>query len=277
LIADSRLPQQAMQNDANQHLNRAEALRAWWDSHARQFEDIATLEKDFLDLNPEEQKRLNDFKLWFLQDDAGLVSVLDKDILEFGAGHGRMALEARGYRSYLGVDFSENVVRIGEKRIARAGLSDRARLVASDALAFQGPQEAFDIVCSLGMFCSLSVPTAEAMLRNMVRHLRHGGTLFLDLHHSSPLYDSLRRWKWRHDAEEGSNYDRRVFTKQAILQLLASVGLTDVRIRMREYPFLGMLYAHRNWRWALALRNRLSELPVFDVFGTEFMAIATKP
>jgi hypothetical protein len=37
-------------------------------------------------------------------------------------------------RSYVGVDLSENLVRLGQKRMDQAGLQGRASLIVSDCL-----------------------------------------------------------------------------------------------------------------------------------------------
>jgi SAM-dependent methyltransferase len=249
-------------------------LRKWYANNAADFEYATAIQsnKVFTKLTPEEQYRLNEFKLWFLEH-GEVVSLQGKRILEFGCGHGRMAIETCGYDSYLGVDFCDELVCIGQKRIAQAGLSDRARLVTSECLAFEGPKEAFDIVCSLGMFEFVEYP--EATLHHMCAHLKPGGVLFIDGHHSSPLYDLVRRWRWRRTLERGG-IPKRGFTVAQLFSLFESVGLTDVQIWMKEYPFLGMLYARQGWRSVLELRNEMAKRPWLNVFATGFVAIGKK-
>lgn len=246
-------------------------VRAWYDRNAVQFKDAIAIELAFTHLTRAEQERLNRFKLWFIQEGA-LVSLHGKRILEFGCGHGRLALEVGGYESYVGVDFSEPLIEIGRERIAEAGLGDRARLIVSDCLAFEAPPDHFDIVCSLGMFSH--VPDPRAVLEKMYFHLAPGGTLFLDGHASSPLYNPLRDLKKRITA--GTGGAKTLFRPPQLRALLADIGLIDVRVVMREYPLLGGLYA-RGWDWPMSLRNRLAEHPVLDVLGTTFMAFGRKP
>jgi cyclopropane fatty-acyl-phospholipid synthase-like methyltransferase len=247
-------------------------VRRWFDEHAADFKDVATVEHAFLWMSPEEQRRLNWFKLWHLHQGTEL-SLAGKRVLEFGAGHGRMAIEFSGYESYVGVDFSPNLVRIGEERLRRAGLRDRAQLVVADCFAYDGPVEAFDVVCSLGMFAYVDAEDAEAVLRKMCLHLKPGGTLFIDGHHASPLYDSIRRR--RRAGRTGGSIA--LFGARDVERMFARVGLTGTRVIMREYPLLGELYARRNWAWALRLRNELAKVRWLNVFATNFIAIATKP
>ena len=59
--------------------------------------------------------------------------------------------------------------------------------------------------------------------------------------------------------------------------LFAAAGLTDIRVVMKEYPGLGQLYARRGWPWLPALRDELTSMPAFNVFGLDFVAMGTKP
>ena len=252
---------------------KTEQLYKWYDENAPKFKDAVTVEQPFIKLTPEEQYRLNRFKLWFLED-GNAVFLQGKRILEFGCGHGRLAIEVRGYESYLGVDVCAELVRIGEERLKRAGLVDRAHLVTSDCLAFEGPEEYFDVVCSLGMFAF--VEDVEASLRKMCAHLKPGGILFANFYHASPLYDVIRRLRWRL-AERRGGIPKQLFGEAEIRSFFAAVGLADMPILMIEYPPLDTLYAHRGWPWVLKLRNQMARRPWLNIFATDFVAIANKP
>ena len=250
--------------------DRQSGVRELYDKEWEKFEDIATVELDFLGRSEQEQRRLNRFKLWELEH-GGIVSLAGKDILEFGAGHGRLAVEIPYYASYVGVDLSPNLVKIGMKRLERAGLARRARLIACDCLDYNGPEEAFDVVCSLGMFEYVE----KQALRKMVKHLKPGGMLFFDVHHSSPLYDPIRRLRWKMGVRVGGT--RHLFSSRELRITLNSIGLTDVRIVMSEYPFLGGIYARQGWKWVLALRNWLSARSCLNFFAVNCYVFGTKP
>jgi ubiquinone/menaquinone biosynthesis C-methylase UbiE len=252
--------------------SKMEQHRKWFDENALKFKDAAAIEKAFTKMTAQEQYRLNRFQLWYLEH-GSVAPFLGKRVLEFGCGHGRMAIELQGYKSYLGIDFCSDLVRIGLERLAHAGLTERAQLVVSDCLTFEGPKEYFDVVCSLGLFEFVEDP--PAMLRKMYFHLRPGGTLFIDARHASPLYNGIRRWRWRWAEPTGGI--SQVFSKSELHLLFTNSGLSNVRILMREYPLLGGFYARRGWEWALGLRNQLAKRACLDFLGTDFFVIGNKP
>jgi glycosyltransferase 2 family protein len=252
-----------------------EGVRQWYDDHAAEFENASTIEARFIRLDPDQQRRLNEFNLWALRRHPAL-SFKGKDVLEFGAGHGRLAFEFPDFASYTGVDLSPKLVAVGGRRIARAGMADRARLVVANCLDFDGPIEGYDIVGSLGMFTHVADP--EAVLEKMVSHLRPGGWLFLDAHHASPLYDWIRGWIRSRNIRIGvaTGGPVTLISAQRLRDALHHVGLRDVEAVMREYPLLDQLYARHQWNGALTLRNWLAARPLFDPFGTDLFGFGRK-
>jgi SAM-dependent methyltransferase len=245
-----------------------------YDREWESFRDADAIEFRFVHRPPDVQARLNEFTLWALGQPE-LVRLDGADVLEFGAGHGRLPMVFPSVGSYVGVERSENLVKIGTDRLDQAGLSDRAQLVAGDCMDYDGPEAGFDIVCSLGMFAY--VPDTEASLRKMVHHLKPGGRLFIDAIHSSPVYNWIHRLRVRTGLGKKKGGQRLLFSRGELRDLFHGVGLTDVRVIMREYPVLGTLYADREQDWALELRNRIAQTPWLDVFGTVCFAFGTKP
>lgn len=244
-------------------------IRAWYDGHAQSFAQTEVVELPFIGLDPAAQKRLNDFKLRALTQ----VDFTNKDVLDFGAGHGRLAFAFPLMRSYTGADYSENLVKLGSSRLRQAGYDRWAQLKHGDCYTFPAPESAFDIVCSLGMFCYL--PDPQSMLNKMARHLRPGGVLFVDFRSSSPLYDPVRKLKWKIRQPTGGKTG--MWTCRRMVTMLEQAGLSAPRLVMREYPFLGDLHARRGWAWPQSLRDAVAERRAFDMFATEGWAFASKP
>jgi SAM-dependent methyltransferase len=247
------------------------SAHAWYEKNAASFANAAVIELHFIGRDARHQERLNRFKLWAI-DQVASIDFGGKRVLDYGAGHGRLAFAYPTVASYLGVDYSANLVALGQKRFHDARFGDRAQLVCGDVNTWQGPREHFDIVCSLGMFCYL--PDPGAILKAMAAHVRPGGVLFMDFRSSSPLWDAVRHVKWKLHPPTGG--ETRAWKGVETERLMLEAGLVDCRIVMREYPLLAQLYA-RGWEWPLKLRNAMAERPAFNIFGTEAWAFARKP
>lgn len=246
--------------------------KAWYEDHASEFMDAAAVEVAFVGMPPTQQARLNAFKLWALEQGRH-VPLAGAHVLEFGGGHGRFALHFREIARYVGVDFSESLIRIGRERFARAGIADKAELVLSDALSYQGPAAAFDVVGSLGVMPHFA--DSGPLVAKMAYHLKPGGTLMVDYHYRSALYEAPRVIKHRLAASTGDVAHRQ--SKRGWRDSLRAAGLVEPRFVMREYPLLGDLYARRGWDWPLSLRNALARHASFDIFATDGFLFARKP
>lgn len=94
----------------------------------------------------------------------------DADVLDVASGPGNVATElvARGARSVVALDLSENMLRVGYER-GHAGI----RWVNGDALALPFPDATFDaLTISFGL---RNVPDPEAAAHEFARVLRPGG------------------------------------------------------------------------------------------------------
>jgi 2-polyprenyl-3-methyl-5-hydroxy-6-metoxy-1,4-benzoquinol methylase len=252
--------------------NIQNSAHAWYESNAASFTETDVIELPFIGKDSRYQERLNRFKLWAI-DQVAAVDFAGKHVLDYGAGHGRLALAYPTAASYLGVDYSANLIALGQKRLKNAGLGERAKLVVGDVNKWQGPREQFDIVCSLGMFCYL--PDPGATLKAMAAHVKPGGLLFMDFRSSSPLWDLVRKVKWKLHPPTGGH--TRAWKGSETVRMMREAGLVDCRIVMREYPLLGHLYASRGREWPLKLRNAMAAHHALDLFATEAWAFARKP
>jgi SAM-dependent methyltransferase len=246
------------------------AINQWYDDHAQEFADADVIELPFVGKSREWQDRLNRFKLWAI-DHEGHVDLNGKHVLEFGAGHGRTALAYPGVASYLGVDYSRNLVELGNKRLERAGLGDRAKLVVGDVGSFD-TSERFDVVCSLGMMCYF--PDPAPVIAAMARFLKPGGSLFFDFRNDSPIYSQVRRVKWIFSAPTGGT--TYLASARRVVDAMAGQGLTDVRVIGREFPLIATRYADSGAPWLLSLRNRLATSGLAPYFATESWVFARR-
>ena len=252
-------------------MQKQDAIHRWYDDHAHEFAEADVIELPFVGKSREFQERLNRFKLWAI-DHGGIVDLSGKHVLEHGGGHGRLALAYPGMASYTGVDYSKNLVELGNRRLERAGLADRAKLVRGDVLTFDDGRQ-YDVVCSLGMMCYFAdaVPVVTAM----ARAVKPGGSLFFDFRNDSWVYSLLRRIKWfLNPPTGGTTY---VAHRRVLEETLGRLGFTDVRFVAREFPLLAEHHASSGAKWPLELRNALATSKLARPFATEAWVFAKRP
>lgn len=115
-------------------------------------------------------------------------------VLDAGGGTGLttvLAAKAVGPTgSVVVLDFSPEMLRRGEERVAAKGLRERVSFEIGDILHMPFPDGRFDVVLSTYSVCPLTDP-AEGV-EEMYRVLRPGG--FLGIAHSSEPNGKLLRW-----------------------------------------------------------------------------------
>jgi SAM-dependent methyltransferase len=127
-------------------------------------------------------------------------------VLDVGCGSGRIGefvLEA-GASRYLGIDFSEPMIKLARDRLERFG--EQARLATADFLT--APVEGtFDVVLALGLFDYL--PDPEAFAIRMYEQCSPGGCVVGSFPAWSVLKGPVRklRYEWLGDCPI-FNYDR---------------------------------------------------------------------
>jgi ubiquinone/menaquinone biosynthesis C-methylase UbiE len=99
-------------------------------------------------------------------------------VLDLGCGDGTTALPAaRLGANVLGVDIARNLVEAGNKRAAKAGLTN-VRFQEGDATNLEGlPDQSFDLVISI--FGGMFAPKPPEVAKEMVRVTKRGGLIVM--------------------------------------------------------------------------------------------------
>lgn len=101
-------------------------------------------------------------------------------VLEVGVGTGLALPHYRPEISVVGIDLSTEMLAKAREKVAAERLSNVESLLEMDAQALDFPDASFD--SAVGMFVASVVPDAKAMLRELVRVVRPGGTILFVNH-----------------------------------------------------------------------------------------------
>jgi SAM-dependent methyltransferase len=144
-------------------------------------------------------------------------------VLDVGCGSGRIAelvLEA-GVSQYLGIDFSEPMIDLATRRLAR--FDERVELVCGDFL--EAPIErSFDVVLALGLFDYL--PDADRFAKRMFELCSEGATLVGSFPSWSPIKGPVRklRYEWIGDCPIFN------YTRDGLERLFGEAGFARVEV-----------------------------------------------
>lgn len=92
-----------------------------------------------------------------------------------------------------GLDFSPNMLEIGQKKVVEAGLANQVTLVEGNAMDLPFPDNTFDAV-TIG-FALRNVPDVKQVLKEMVRVTKPGGQV-VSLELSHPTWPVFRQVYW---------------------------------------------------------------------------------
>ncbi|MSQ41984.1 MAG: methyltransferase domain-containing protein [Dehalococcoidia bacterium] len=183
-------------------------------------------------------------------------------VLDLCCGQGRHSLELarRGYRHVTGIDRSRYLVRLARRRAPREGLA--VSFHEGDARKFQVRESSFDLVALMGNSFGYFDREEDdaAVLEQVKRALRSGGTLFMDVADGDWMRENYERrsWEWIDqdhfvcrerslsadgtrlisrevvvDAEKGvladQFYAERLYSPQALADLFQRAGFLDLR------------------------------------------------
>ena len=104
-------------------------------------------------------------------------------VLDLGCGIGNILIALAERTDFslppVGVDVSPDLIRIGEREIARAGLQDRIKLQVAPATHLPFEDGSFDVVVTSHVLKHLDDETLLTSFREVVRVLRSGGRFLL--------------------------------------------------------------------------------------------------
>jgi ubiquinone/menaquinone biosynthesis C-methylase UbiE len=153
-----------------------------WDSYAA-----------FYDWENAQTVRRRDVAFW-----QRLAAAADGDVLELGCGTGRIALPvAKTGVSLTGIDRSAPMLARARRRVVRARVADRVRLVRGDIRVLPFRQRRFGLVMApYGILQSLTRERdLAAALDSVARVLRSGGRFGIDLVPDLPAWSEYREKK----------------------------------------------------------------------------------
>lgn len=120
----------------------------------------------------------------------GFAARTSGSILEIGSGTGRVALAlAEEGHAVVGLELSEAMRAVAQRKADRAGMADRAEFIAGDMRRFQLDRHFGLIMVPLNTFLhNLTLEDQLAALTCFKKHLRPGGLLVLDCFNPDPAH-----------------------------------------------------------------------------------------
>ena len=119
----------------------------------------------------------------FIQERIDVIKIVqpkDKIILDLGAGKGRfaIALAEQGAKLVIGVDISEEMLKIAKERTKQKNLQNRIIFERGDAQNLKYPNDYFDAAICLQTFMHL--PNPQKCMQELARVVRPGGLIIVD-------------------------------------------------------------------------------------------------
>lgn len=159
-------------------------------------------------------------------------------LLDLGTGTARIPIliaQKSAQINIIGIDLSENMLKIGRENINNAGLTERIKLEKVDAKSLPYSDQEFDGIISNSIIHH--IPEPLSCLKEIKRVLKPNGTLFLrDL--LRPATVELRDYLVKQYAADCNDHQRQLFsdslqaafTITEVEQMIQQAGLTGVKV-----------------------------------------------
>jgi ubiquinone/menaquinone biosynthesis C-methylase UbiE len=174
-------------------------------------------------------------------------------VLDVGAGTAQIPIELcrrHATVTVVAIDLAEQMLRVGEENVRRAGLSERIALKCCDAKALPWPAGAFAAVMSNSIVHH--IPEPFLVLKEMARVAGPGGALFVrDL--LRPKTDAEIKQLVNAYAGNANDHQRQMFEDS----LRAALTLEEIRELIQKLgfePASVVQTTDRHWTWAARVR-----------------------
>ncbi len=151
-----------------------------------------------------------------------------KKIIEVGCGHGANSeYFEEFYDDYLGVDYSEELVRIASERYGNS----KTKFVV-DNIKKMDEYGSFDIVIGIGILHHVD-NIKEVLLK--LKEIGHDNTLYLfyEPQRGNPFIQLLR--KIRMNIDDSFSSDQVFFEKQELTDIVENLGFKNIKTRFNGY------------------------------------------
>jgi ubiquinone/menaquinone biosynthesis C-methylase UbiE len=220
-----------------------ERMRAFWNR-----ESCDTDQTHSEKFSREYFEQIEQWRYWdqpFIHSFAQFTRYRGKRVLEVGFGAGTDFVQwLRAGARVSGIDLTEEALANVKHRIQVYGLPQPESLQVADAESLPFPSNSFDLGYSWGVLHH--TPNTEKALAELARVVRPGGEIKIMLYNRRGMYawkmwvkhallkgrpwKSLRWVLWNHVESIGT----KGFTEKEVRQMLAPLGLTDIRF----HPFI---------------------------------------
>ncbi|HLJ97479.1 MAG TPA: class I SAM-dependent methyltransferase [Gemmataceae bacterium] len=175
-------------------------------------------------------------------------------ILDVGTGTAQIPIELclqAATAQVVAIDMAQEMLRVGEDNVRRAGLAARLKLQLGDAKSLPFPDQAFGAIISNSIVHH--IPEPEPVLAEMLRVLVRGGTLFVrDL--LRPDDEATLRHLVATYAGDGNAHQQQMFADS----LHAALTLAEVREMVAKLgcdPMSVQQTTDRHWTWHVPQRT----------------------
>jgi ubiquinone/menaquinone biosynthesis C-methylase UbiE len=209
-------------------------------------------------------------------------------LVDIGTGRGELLAAAidRGAARAIGIEYSEDAIRLARRTIDVHGVADRAEVLHADARAIPLEDECADLVTLLDVVEHLAPHELSRTLAEAYRLLKPGGRLVIHTVPSRTIYEVTyrlqralrpgRRRAW--PADPRNDYERRMHvneqTLRALRRSLRRAGFRPARVRVGSWIYTDFVPEEK----AKALYRRLAAFPPTARLGTaDLWAEGTKP